>query len=73
MIYTRKRRSALLAAAGVALGLLLGLPGGASASCDPPTPPPDANMGHDPAGLKVATNCMGSANGLPIAAIGRRH
>ena len=73
MTYTRKRLSAWLAAAGVALGLLLGLPGGASASCDPPTPPPDGNMGNDPAGLKVATDCMGSTSGLPLNAIGRRH
>ena len=72
MNYRRKRRRTWSAAAGIALGVLLGLPGGASASCDPPTPPADADVGMQPPGLfDVAKTCSGSP--FEIAAIGRRH
>jgi len=68
---TRKRRSAWLGAAGVALGLLMGLPGGASASCDPTLPPRDADRGDTPPGGTVVEDC--SRSPFDLGEIGRRH
>ena len=73
MSFTRKRRSAWLAAAGVGLALLLGLPGTASATCTPasPTGPPSAgfDLSENPWGQAAVQTC----SPFEFREIGRRH
>ena len=73
MSYTRNRRSAWVAAAGVGLALLFGLPGTASAACtaaDPAGPPSSGfDLSENPWGETAVQTCSPFA----FRDIGRRH
>jgi hypothetical protein len=69
----KKRLTGCFAAGAVALGLLLALPGGASAECTQPTPPGPPTSGQDLSENPPGEVAVQTCSPFPLREIGRRH
>ena len=73
MSYTRNRRSAWFAAAGVGLALLVGLPGTASATCTAADPTGQPSSGFDLSENPWGETAVQTCSPFAFREIGRRH
>jgi hypothetical protein len=69
MTRIKKRMTGCFAVGALAVGLLMALPGGASADCTAPTPTGGADSGFNPPGEVAVQTC----SPFPLREIGRRH